>query len=388
MLKKNFTILIVEDNYAMRRLLESMVSGLGYTNILSAENGAAAWTVIEEEEINVILCDLAMPVMNGLELLNKLRSSKQFYNVPFIMITGTDNQSKIMHTLQAEVDHYMIKPPTVDKLDKLLKLVTQQKENPSKYYQAVSAGKYFYLNKNMPKALQFFEAAARFQPDSPVPFFYMGKIFKKNRKDDLAITNFNKCISLSGLYINALFELADIYSRRKDDKLIISVLQRVIQLLPDDADVQRNLGVAYGHLNNKEKAALHLQNAVKFKRGDKIFLAKIVEDFISAGLYDEADYLFLNQYEEEDKAPIASFWNRLGTCLRKEGAFNKARHFYISALKYFPQDKQTNLNLAHLLTSEKNFDAALSYVNKVLRLFSDCKEAKKLKEEIQLALRE
>lgn len=382
MLNKNFTILIVEDNRAMLRLLESMVSGLGFANILTADNGTKAWQIIEENDIDVILCDLVMPGMSGLDLLNKIRGSQKYYSLPFIMVTGADKQSEIMYTLQAEVDHYMLKPPNTAKLDELLKTVIKQKTSPSKYDKAIIAGKFYYLNGNQAKALHYFEKAAQFQPDFPMPYYYIGKILKTAGDDDHAITNFNKCISISGLYINALLELSEIYDKRENNSLLINILEKLVQLLPERISIRRNLGVAYGRTKNTEKAAIQLNAAVKLAKGDKEILLDIVEDFISAGLYDEADDVYLRKYEEEDLDEIASFWNRLGNLCRADRAFTKAKNFYLSALKISPQDMETNLNLGHLLLQEKEFQGASSYVNKVLRLFPDCKEALQLKKDL------
>ena len=379
---EDYTLLIVEDNHAMRRLMESMVTGLGYTSIVTAKDGAEAWDIIEENNIDVILCDMIMPVMNGLQLLNKVRSSKQFYNLPFIMITGADNQSEIMYTLQAEVDHYILKPPNIEKLDNLLKLVIEQKAAPTKYDKAVTAGKFFFLNKNFKKALQCFKVASQVQSEYPMPYYYMGKIHKMSNNDELAIINFNKCIGMSGLYINALLALAEIYGKREEDKQLISILLKVVQLLPENVDIRRNLGAAFVRNNAHDKANEQFREAVKLAKGNKETLLALVEDFISAGLFDEADDLYLRKYKEEDTEKIVSFWNRLGDCCKKKKGLQKAKYFYMSALKYLPQDMTTNLNLASLLIDEKEYDGARAYINKVSRLYPDCREIKLLNEKL------
>jgi Tfp pilus assembly protein PilF len=210
----------------------------------------------------------------------------------------------------------------------------------------------------------------------------MGKIYKEHNKDDLAILNFKKAINLSGLYINALLELAEIYERNQDDEQLITLLQRIIQLLPDNLKAHKSLGAAYGRSQNREKAALHLQKAVKLAKGNRDLLEEIIEEFIDAGLYDEADDTFLRKYNEEDREEIVFFWNRLGDCCLEDKAFSRAKNFYLSALKYQPQDMETNLNLARLLIDEKDYEGAKAYVNKILRLFPDCIEARKIKKDI------
>ncbi|MCD6388829.1 MAG: response regulator [Desulfobulbaceae bacterium] len=382
MKENQYKILIVEDNQAMRKLLESMLYGLDYTNLMSAGDGAAAWKIIQEESIDIVLCDLLMPVMNGLELLHKIRASKEFYNLPFIMITGADNQSEIMYTLQAEVDYYILKPPNVGKLDDFLKKVIRQKMAPTMYEKAVTAGKFYYLNNNGQKALKCFDVATRHQPENPMPYYYMGLIYKKDNDFEKAIEVFNKCVSLSRLYVNALIALAEIHNERNDDKILAKILAKVVLLIPDKLEMQRNLGAAYGRLGETEKAAHHLKTAVRLAKNDKEILKNLVEDFIDAGLYDEADDLFLRKFGEDDKEKIVRFWNRLGFCCKEKGNPDKAKYFYMSALGYLPQHKSTNLNLAFLLMEDKEYDGARAYLNKVLRLSPDCPETKELEEKL------
>ena len=366
----------------MRKLLESMLYGLGYTNLMSAGDGAAAWKIIREESIDIVLCDLLMPVMNGLELLHKIRASKEFYNLPFIMITGADNQSEIMYTLQAEVDYYILKPPNVGKLDNFLQKVIRQKMTPTMYEKAVTAGKFYYLNNNGQKALKCFDVATRHQPENPMPYYYMGLIYKKDNAFEKAIEVFNKCVSLSRLYVNALIALAEIHNERKDDKILAKILAKVVLLIPDKLEMQRNIGAAYGRLGETKKAAHHLKTAVRLAKNDKEILKNLVENFIDAGLYDEADDLFLRKFGEDDKEKIVRFWNRLGFCCKEKGNPDKAKYFYMSALGYLPQHKSTNLNLAFLLMGDKEYDGARAYLNKVLRLSPDCPETKELEEKL------
>ena len=382
MRRNQYTILIVEDNQAMRKLLESMLYGLDYNNLTSVGDGAAAWKVIQEGSIDIVLCDLLMPVMNGLELLRKIRASKEFYNLPFVMITGADSQSEIMYTLQAEVDYYILKPPNVGKLDDFLKKVIRQKVAPTMYEKAVNAGKFYYLNNNEKKALKCFDVAIQHQPDNPMPYYYMGLIHKKNNDFDKAIEVFNKCVSLSKLYVNALIALAEIHDKRKDDKILAKILDKVVLLIPDKLEMQRSLGAVYGRLGEAEKAAHHLKVAVRLAKNEREILKELVEEFINAGLYDEADDLFLRKFGEDDKEKIVRFWNRLGFCCREKGDPDKAKYFYMSALGYLPQNKNTNLNLAFLLMEEKEYDGARAYINKVLRLSPDCRETRKLEEKL------
>jgi two-component system chemotaxis response regulator CheY len=151
MKNKKSNILIVEDNQAMRKMLESMLIELGYHNYSSAGNGLKAWERIQEGDIDVVLSDYLMPEMNGLELLRLIRQTRKFYDIPFIMITGADRRGDFMRSVQAEVDYYIIKPANISQLEDMLKKVIAHKKYPTEYDKSISNGKYFFLNKEYDK---------------------------------------------------------------------------------------------------------------------------------------------------------------------------------------------------------------------------------------------
>ena len=68
------TILIVDDSVTMRKILKHHLTQIGYSNIREAPDGAEGLKKLEEEEINLIICDWNMPEMNGLQFLYTVRA--------------------------------------------------------------------------------------------------------------------------------------------------------------------------------------------------------------------------------------------------------------------------------------------------------------------------
>jgi len=84
-----FNILIVDDSVTMRALVKRVVemSGITIGELLQAENGREALDLLDEHWVDVVLCDINMPVMNGIEMLRRLRASEVDHNMPVIFIT-------------------------------------------------------------------------------------------------------------------------------------------------------------------------------------------------------------------------------------------------------------------------------------------------------------
>ena len=146
--KKDYKILIAEDNQAMRRIMGTMLSGLGYEDQVFVVNGLEAWERIQEDDIDIFLCDFLMPEMNGLEVLQLIKESKEYFNLPFVMVTGVDNKSEFMKTVRAEVDHYIIKPVNAQQLGSMLDNIIRGIAKPTKYEAAIFKGKYYLFNND------------------------------------------------------------------------------------------------------------------------------------------------------------------------------------------------------------------------------------------------
>lgn len=380
--KKDYRILVVEDNQAMRRIMETMLSGLGYENSVLALNGVEAWEIIQEEEVDIILCDLLMPEMNGLELLNLIRGSKKYFNLPFIMVTGVDDKSEFMKTVRAEVDHYIIKPVNAQKLSIMLKNVIRSITSPSTYEKAVTTGKYYLLHNDLDKSLQSFEIAEKVKSDAAQPSFYKGLIYDKKGDIAKAELNYKKALAIESNYINALNGLAAIYKNKKDYEKLLACLNRASEIAPASFDVSLNIGIASAETDDIQKATENFKEALRLAKHNPKKLSELLEAYIDAGMIDQADDLFARKFQDEDDGKTVIFWNRLALHCMRLGLHDKARLLYLGALKLDPQNKPVNYNLAKLLYRQHDVESAQAYLQKILRLYPDFKEASDLQRKI------
>ena len=107
-------ILIVDDSVLMRTALKRTIDmvGIETESISEAGNGLEALAVLESKPIDLILTDLNMPEMNGVELVHCLKEKSEYKNIPVIVITTESNVLRI-EDLQAEgIQDYLHKPFT------------------------------------------------------------------------------------------------------------------------------------------------------------------------------------------------------------------------------------------------------------------------------------
>ncbi|SHE31812.1 hybrid sensor histidine kinase/response regulator transcription factor [Dysgonomonas macrotermitis] len=107
-LSDKLAILVVEDNTDMRSYIISILSD--YYNILEAENGEQALSVLRTEPVDFIISDLMMPVMDGLELSRRVKEDFSISHIPFLMLTAKTSKEARIASYKTGVDEYLQKP--------------------------------------------------------------------------------------------------------------------------------------------------------------------------------------------------------------------------------------------------------------------------------------
>jgi two-component system chemotaxis response regulator CheY len=107
-------ILIVDDSILMRTALKRTIDmvGIEIASITEAGNGKEALEVLENNPVDLILTDLNMPEMNGVELVHFLKESSEYSNIPVIVITTESSTVRIEELQEAGILDYLHKPFT------------------------------------------------------------------------------------------------------------------------------------------------------------------------------------------------------------------------------------------------------------------------------------
>ncbi len=110
--------LVVEDNTHMRSLLRALLNALGIRDVCEAIHGQAGLDALRDRKIDLVLTDLAMSPMDGLELTRRLRNDDNSPNpfVPIIMITGHTERYRVEAARDAGVTEFLAKPVTAHNL--------------------------------------------------------------------------------------------------------------------------------------------------------------------------------------------------------------------------------------------------------------------------------
>jgi len=114
------TILIADDSPAMRAMLVSTIEMLGDYRIVEASSGFEALRLLPREEVDLILTDINMPDINGLELISYLRTNSNYQSIPVFIISSEGSLKDIEKGKLLGANEYLIKPFDPARLQELI----------------------------------------------------------------------------------------------------------------------------------------------------------------------------------------------------------------------------------------------------------------------------
>lgn len=121
--------LIVDDSSVMRKIVERSLrqAGIDLEKVVEASNGAEALGVLRDNAVDLILCDINMPVMDGLEFVRQLATVESAKGVPVVMITTEGSESHVVQALSFGARGYIRKPFTPDQVKEHVMSVLEAK---------------------------------------------------------------------------------------------------------------------------------------------------------------------------------------------------------------------------------------------------------------------
>ncbi len=124
--KEPLTVLVVEDDAEMREILQAEFELEGLT-VLTATNGSEAITTTRRLKPDLILMDVKMPAMDGIEATRLVKNNEETKHIPIVMLTAAGNREDIVAGLEAGAIDYITKPFFMPELKARLKAVLQHK---------------------------------------------------------------------------------------------------------------------------------------------------------------------------------------------------------------------------------------------------------------------
>jgi two-component system response regulator HydG len=166
-------VLIVDDDAEMREALAAVFSADGYGCEL-APDASAALQVVARQTFDVVICDVVMDGMSGLELLDRLRKSDP--GLPFVVITGAGGVQQAVDAVKRGAFDYLVKPCGADELRRIIASAIDLRQRPaesSRFCQRAPVGKSELIGTG--RAMRTLQAAIDFVARSSAPVLVTGE---------------------------------------------------------------------------------------------------------------------------------------------------------------------------------------------------------------------
>lgn len=132
-----FNVLIVDDSSSMRAVIKKTirVSGFNVGQYLEASNGAEALDVLSREWVDLVLTDINMPRMDGLELIREMKNDELFRSIPVVMVTTEGSETRVKESMELGARGYIKKPFKPQQIKAMLGDIMGEGEYESGYYE-------------------------------------------------------------------------------------------------------------------------------------------------------------------------------------------------------------------------------------------------------------
>ena len=109
-------VLLVDDSAMMRKVVirTLKMAGLEFEQVFEAGDGVEALACLRQQQVDLIMCDINMPVMTGLELLQHIKDEKLATGVPIVMVTTEGSEPQVRQAILAGARGYIRKPFSAD----------------------------------------------------------------------------------------------------------------------------------------------------------------------------------------------------------------------------------------------------------------------------------
>jgi two-component system chemotaxis response regulator CheY len=124
----SISVLVVDDSKTTVRIVCQMLQKCGFNNILEAPNGVAAFELMRTGKFDLVISDIGMVPMNGIELLQAVRADRVLRDTCFVLMTALTETAKVLATKDYTADALLLKPFTAEMLKQ--KLLQLEKLNP------------------------------------------------------------------------------------------------------------------------------------------------------------------------------------------------------------------------------------------------------------------
>lgn len=362
----NLSILIVDDMESMRKSIRSMLKLLKIgKRVRLASNGQEGWNTINDTMIDLAIIDWNMPVMNGLELLVKIRESKEYRDLPVIMITAEAVKVFVAEAAESDIDGYLLKPLTPDAFEEKVKHVIHSANNPTKATIYIQKARELEEEEQLEEAIEMVKLAIAERSDVSRYFRILGQLYLKKENDDIAEKCLIKAIAINDNDALTRYMLSDFYIKKNNLVNAIKYYDEAVNISPRKIGKGVDLGKILISRGMKTEAMAIFQKVVSYSKKKLVDCERIAELCIQGGDYAYAKQLLKSIID--DNSDRVDLRIKLAILHEKTGNIEKAI-IDLDEINAETNDLNAKILLSRIYIRMKKPLVADRFLNEILKI--------------------
>lgn len=365
--------LVVDDEATMRQTIKNMLARIGFKSIVIAENGKKAHEILAASRMDLVICDVNMPEMTGLELFKTIRADKKYDNVLFIFVTAEARRDMVARVAEGGTNEYIIKPFVMGTLEDKIAKVLAKKFDPSLLDIHLKNYKKFMEHKDISQAEAELKKADEISPNNVGIIFSFGQIAMAKGDVDSALKLFEKAIEKKPLFVKAYNAIGGIYESLGDIGNAIKYYELAHNISPANTERLISLSKLYNKSGETDKAETILKDAQSDVREDASTSGHLLgEMYLSKNEYQKALDVLL-KVSKKNPSDI-SIKQSLAEAYRRLNQPEEAVNIYKSVISTSPDNASVYYDMGKAYLEMGNKQNAVSAIKKAWELNPFSKE--------------
>ena len=362
-------VLIVENYSSLRTIVRRKLNSMSMFSDIDETTGVeTAWTYIQSNSYDLVICDLTLSDMSGLELIKRCRTTEGSRFIPFVMMGNEADVHGMASALgEWEANDYIVKPFSLGTLEsRILRVLEKVGCAEERLYKQIRSLK---ENGRIDDALGLInreEVQSRLNMARWTNL--KGECLAKAGDHEAAVETFEQAIQMCDLMIAAYKNCADVNVQMGKMDDAISLLKAAEHISPTDTERSLQLGellLKEGHVEECRSHFAQLRARNKLYGKNVAVDKQIANLFIEHDLQSDAETIYTDIIDNE--LDIENY-NALGIIYRKQGKYKEAEGCYRKALMEYPDHPTLYYNLAVLCFVQNGRSEATQYAAKALAL--------------------
>ena len=358
--KRNIDFLIIDNQESRLAETEGIIQQTGCKCIVTAKSAKAAREILKKNKVNFVITELAMPCMDGIELLKLIRRNPEFFEIPVLLTLDQTEEEKVSYAQEERIDGILVRPFAAEELLALIRKIIVSRKNRSPFEKNLMNVRLLLLHRKYDEAIA--RSKRILQEDScPEAFYILSECYYRLR-DFVNARDYMKKVMRTDATSKSMHLFSKICRAENQCGDAVIHLADASRENPSNIDMQIDL------------AKLHLSLGMEAV-GDKIFddiLQKDPSDLCKIKIgkaylkHDRLDRAGLFLDKTVDPIPeTVSVFNSYAKQLEEEGKLEESLKQYEKCLRIVPDNVTylTNIGKIHMkLGNRKKARKIFTYI--------------------------